>query len=164
MCDACGTGGVVAGSVGCAVRDMRDLCAPRLPLSDASREIRDFVAAAGVVVPLGGFCGLCRRVLPKGVLGMPQYPSCRLPRPLAGVILPLADVNVSKVPPSLACRFRDGVWCLQELASSAPTSGAGAGVETVKRRRPTQTTETVPRTPAATCTRPSPATACRVLR
>ena len=60
MCDACGTGGVVAGSVGCAVRDMRDLCAPRLPLSDASREVRDFVAAAGVVVPLGGFRGLCK--------------------------------------------------------------------------------------------------------
>lgn len=51
MCDACGTGGVVAGSVGCAVRDMRDLCAPRLPLSDASHEVRDFVVAAGVVVP-----------------------------------------------------------------------------------------------------------------
>lgn len=51
MCDACGTGGVVADSVGCAVRDMRDLCVPHLPLSDASHEVRDFVVAAGVVVP-----------------------------------------------------------------------------------------------------------------
>ena len=57
---------------------------------------------------------------------MPQCPSCRLPLPLAGAIIPLADVSVSKVPLSLACRFRDGVWCLQELASSAPTPGAEA--------------------------------------
>ena len=72
MCDACGTGGVVAGSVGCAVRDMRDLCAPRLPLSDASREIRDFVVAAGVVVPSVDLRAVQGASCPKECSGCPN--------------------------------------------------------------------------------------------
>ena len=110
--------------MGCAVRrPCSRVALPLVTFSPRGPRLRGSRRRGGA---LGGSVGCVRRVLPKGVLGMPQCPPRRLPLPLAGAIIPLADVSVSKVPPSLACRFRDGVWCLQELASSVPTPGTGA--------------------------------------